>query len=72
MYNLYIYEKNQLLKAKNKDEIEKSRKMRLKRKYQLSKLTSNYDKRMNDFIINLCYHPVSIKDYTIDKNNSTL
>ena len=72
MYNLYIYEKNQLLKAKNKDEVEKSRKMRLKRKYQLSKLTSNYDKRMNDFIINLCYHPVFIKDYTIDKNNSTL
>lgn len=72
MYNLYTYEKNQSLKAKNKLEEEKSRKIRLKRKFQLSKLSSNYDKRMNDFIINLCYHPIFIKDYTTEKNNLNL
>ena len=72
MYNLYIYEKKEFLKAKNKDEIQKSRKMKLKRKLQLSRLTSNYDKRMNDFIFNLCEHPIFIKDYTINKNNSSL
>ena len=72
MYNLYIYEKNELLKAKNEDEKQKSRKMQLKRKFQLSRLTSNYDKRMNDFIFNLCEHPIFIKDYTINKNNSSL
>ena len=72
MYNLYTYEKNQSLKAKNKIEEEKSKKIRIKRKFQLSKLTSNYDKRMNDFIINLCYHPIFIKDYTTEKNNLNL
>ena len=72
MYNLYTYEKNQSLKAKNKIDEEKSKKIRIKRKFQLSKLTSNYDKRMNDFIINLCYHPIFIKDYTTEKNNLNL
>ena len=72
MYNLYIYEKNQSLKDKNKNEEEKSKKIKLKRKAELSKLSSNYDKRMNDFIFNLCYHPIFIKDYTTDKNNNQL
>ena len=72
MYNLYTYEKNQLFKQKTKFEEEKSKKLKLKRKYQLSKLTTNYDKRMNDFIINLCYHPIFIKDYTTEKNNINL
>ena len=72
MYNLYTYEKNESLKAKNKNEEEKSRKIKLKRKYQLSKLSSKYDKRMNDFIINLCYHPIFIKDYPNEKNNLNL
>ena len=72
MFNLYTYEKNESLKAKNKLEEEKSRKMKLKRKLQLSKLSSNYDKRMNDFIINLCYHPIFIKDYSTEKNKLNL
>lgn len=69
MYNLYTYQKNLLLKEKNKYEEEKSRRIRLKRKFQIRKLSSNYDKRMNDFILNLCYRPIYIKNETTNKNH---
>ena len=64
MYNLYTYEKNQILKDRKKLEEEKARKLRTKRKIEINKLTTNYDKRMNNFILNLCNRPVILKDYT--------
>ena len=72
MYNLYTYEKNNSLKAKEKSEEEKSKKIKLKRKLIISKLSTNYDKRMNNFILNLCSHPIFIKDYTSKNKNLKL
>jgi len=69
MYNLYTYEKNNSLKAKEKIEEQKTKKIKFKRKLKIAKLSSNYDKRMNNFILNLCYHPIFIKDYTCKNKN---
>ena len=62
MYNLYTFEKNKLIKEKNEYQDKKSKKLMFKRKLELDKLSSNYNKRMNNFIINLCEHPIFIKD----------
>ena len=71
MYNLYIYEKN-ISKIKKKElEDQKCRKYKEKRKFELDKLTSNYNKRMDNFIISLCRHPIYLKDLT-NKNNTQL
>ena len=67
MYNLYTYEKDQAIKKSIKLEAERAKKLRTKRKIELNKLTTNYEKRMNNFIINLCHHPIIIKDYTTMK-----
>ena len=71
MYNLYIYEKN-ISKIKKKElEDQKCKKYKEKRKFELDKLTSNYNKRMDNFIISLCRHPIYLKDLT-NKNNTQL
>ena len=69
MYNLYTYEKNKSIKAKEKYEEQKSKKIEFKRKLELAQLSLNYDKRMNNFILNLCNHPIFIKDFTCKNNN---
>ena len=71
MYNLYIYEKNISEKVKKELEEEKSRKYKEKRKLELDKLTSNYNKRMDNFILSLCKHPIYLKDLT-NKNTTQL
>ena len=71
MYNLYIYEKNISDREKKKLEEEKNEKLKNKRKKEIDKLTSNYDKRMNNFIISLCHHPIYLKDLT-NKSTSQL
>ena len=64
MFNLYTYEKNKFIKDNNKLLEEKAKKFKIKRNLELKKLSSNYEKRMNDFILHLCEHPIFIKDYT--------
>ena len=71
MYNLYIYEKNISKMEKKELEEQKCRKYKEKRKFELDKLTSNYNKRMDNFIISLCRHPIYLKDLT-NKNNTQL
>ena len=68
MYNLYTYEKNKLMNDKIKNQEENEKKIKFKRNLELQKLSSNYDKRMNNFILNLCEHPIFIKNYT-NKNS---
>ena len=72
MYNLYTYEKDQAIKKSIKLEAERAKKLRTKRKIELNKLTTNYEKRMNNFIINLCHHPIIIKDYTTMKTPQSM
>ena len=69
MYNLYIYEKNIIKKEKKELEEKKTKIYKQKRKFELNKLTSNYNKRMDNFIISLCKHPIYLKDLT--NKNST-
>ena len=69
MYNLYIYEKNIIQKEKKELEEKKTKIYKQKRKFELNKLTSNYNKRMDNFIISLCKHPIYLKDLT--NKNST-
>ena len=71
MYNLYIFEKNASDQEKKKLEEEKNEKLKKKRKKEIDKLILNYDKRMNNFIISLCHHPIYLKDLT-NKSNSQL
>ena len=71
MYNLYIFEKKISDKEKKKMEEEKNEKLKKKRKKEMDKLILNYDKRMNNFIISLCHHPIYLKDLT-NKSNSQL
>ena len=71
MYNLYIFEKNTSDQEKKKLEEEKNEKLKKKRKKEIDKLILNYDKRMNNFIISLCHHPIYLKDLT-NKSNSQL
>lgn len=68
MYNLYIYEKNKLINDEIKNQEERAKKVKFKRNLELQKLATNYDKRMNNFILNLCEHPIFIKNYS-NKNS---
>ena len=71
MYNLYIYEKKLSEKEKKELEEKKVRKYKEKRKLELDKLTTNYNKRMDNFILSLCKHPIYLKDLT-NKNSTQL
>ena len=71
MYNLYIYEKKISDKEKKELEAKKVRKYKEKRKLELDKLTTNYNKRMDNFILSLCKHPIYLKDLT-NKNSTQL
>ena len=71
MYNLFIYEKNISKEKKKELEKEKYLKYKKKRKLDLEKLTDNYNKRMDNFIISLCKNPIYLKDLT-NKGSSQL
>ena len=71
MYNLYVYEKNIFEKEQKELEEKKTKLYMQKRKLELDKLTLNYNKRMDNFIISLCRHPIYLKDLS-NKNSIQL
>ena len=71
MYNLYVYEKNIFEKEQKELEEKKTKLYKQKRKLELDKLTLNYNKRMDNFIISLCRHPIYLKDLS-NKNSTQL
>ena len=60
MYNLYLYEKQKSLEEEEEKNKKKLLKYQRKHKKEINDLSEKYDKRMENFVLNLCKNPVII------------
>ena len=72
MYNIYIHEKKLSDFEKASNEKKKILKYEIKRKKEINNLTKNYNKRMKNFVLNLCENPVILgENYYNEKLSKT-
>ena len=71
MYNLYLFEKQKNEEKQKQCESERQKNYEKRHKKQLIQLTSNYKKRIENFLYEMASHPVIINEPIHDKTKST-
>ena len=71
MYNLYLFEKQKNEEKQKQCESERQKNHEKRHKKQLIQLTSNYKKRIENFLYEMASHPVIINEPIHDKTKSS-
>lgn len=71
MYNLYLFEKQKNEEKQKQYESEKQKKHEKRHQKQLMQLTSNYTKRIENFLYKMASHPVIINEPVHNKTKPT-